>query len=54
MCTKYGDSYRFLSIGFDGLVKTLDNNGLMILKKKQFPDKWEYLNKSSAHSFEYF
>ena len=31
---RFFDSYRFLSIGLDGLVKTLDNNDFEILKKR--------------------
>ena len=37
-CIKFIDSYRFLSSGLDKLVKTLDSDDFVILKK-QYPDK---------------
>ena len=55
---KYGfirfiDSYRFLSESLDKLVKNLDEDDFKILKK-EFPDKWQYLNKKLAYPYEYF
>ena len=52
-CIRFIDSYRFLSIGLDSLVKTLDEDDFKILKK-EFPDKWQYLNKKLAYPYEYF
>ena len=40
-------------MGLEELVKTLDNDDFDILKK-QFPNKWEYLNKKLAYPYEYF
>ena len=37
----------------DKLVENLDEDDFKILKKK-FPDKWQYLNKNLAYSYEYF
>ena len=37
----------------DELVKTLDEDDFIILKK-EFPDKWQYLNKKLAYPYEYF
>ena len=37
----------------DKLVKKLDEDDFKILKK-EFPDKWQYLNKKSAYPYEYF
>ena len=37
----------------DKLVKLLDINVFVILKK-EFPDKWQYLNKNIAYRCEYF
>ena len=37
----------------DKLVKNLDENDFKILKK-EFPDKWQYLNKKLAYPYEYF
>ena len=37
----------------DSLVKNLDEDNFKILKK-EFPDKWQYLNKKLAYSYEYF
>ena len=55
---KYGyirfiDSYRFLSESLDKLFKKLDEADFKILKK-DFPDKWQYLNKKLAYPYEYF
>ena len=37
----------------DSLVKKLDGDDFKILKK-EFPDKWQYLNKKLAYPYEYF
>ena len=37
----------------DPLVKNLDEDDYKILKK-EFPDKWQYLNKKLAYPYEYF
>ena len=37
----------------DKLVKNLDENDFKVLKK-EFPDKWQYLNKKLAYPYEYF
>ena len=50
---RFIDSYRFLSSGLDSLVKNLDEDVFEILKK-EFPDKWQYLNKKLAYPYEYF
>ena len=47
-CVRFIDSYRILSSSLDSLLKTLDNDDFKILKK-EFPDKWEYLNKKLAY-----
>ena len=47
------DSYRFLSESLDKLVKNLDEDDFKILKK-EFPNKWQYLNKKLAYPYEYF
>ena len=52
-CIRFIDSYRFLSSGLDSLVKNLDKDDFKILKK-EFPDKWQYLNKKLAYPYEYF
>ena len=43
-CIRFIDSYRFLSESLDKLVINLDEDEFIILKK-QFSDKWQYLNK---------
>ena len=43
-CIRFIDSYRFLSSSLDKLVHNLDEDDFKILKK-EFPDKWQYLNK---------
>ena len=55
---KYGgirfiDSYRFLSSSLDKIVKNLDEDDFEILKK-EFPGKWQLLNKKLAYPYEYF
>ena len=52
-CIRFIDSYRFLSECLDKLVKNLDDNDFKILKK-EFPDKWQYLNKKLAYPYQYF
>ena len=52
-CIRFIDSYRFLSSSLDSLVKNLDEDDFKILKK-EFPDKWWYLNKKLAYPYEYF
>ena len=52
-CIRFFDSYRFLSDSLDTLVKSLDEDDFKFLKK-EFPDKWQYLNKKLAHPYEYF
>ena len=48
-CIRFIDIYRFLSMGLGGLVKNLNENDFEILKK-EFPDKWQYLNKKNSIS----
>ena len=43
----------FYQFGFEELVKTLDNEDFEILKK-EFPDKWNYLQKKLAYPYEFF
>ena len=52
-CITFIDSYRFLSESLDKLVKNLDVDDFKILKK-EFPDKWQYLNKKLAYPYQYF
>ena len=52
-CIRFIDSYRFLSESLDKLVKNLDSDDFIILKKK-FPDKRQYLNKKLAYPHEIF
>ena len=52
-CVRFIDSCRFLSESLDKLVKNLDVYDFKILKK-EFPDKWQYLNKKLAYPYEYF
>ena len=52
-CIRFIDSYRFLSESLDKLVKNLDEDDFKLLKK-EFPDKWQHLNKKLAHPNEYF
>ena len=47
-CIRFIDSYRFLSESLDKLVQNLDQDDFKILKK-EFPDKWQYLNKKLAY-----
>ena len=50
---RFIDSYRFSSVSLDGLVKNLNEDDFKILKK-QFTDKWQYLNEKLAYLYEYF
>ena len=52
-CIRFIDSYRFLSETLDELGKNLDEDDFKILKK-EFPDKWQNLNKKLAYPYEYF
>ena len=52
-CIGFIDSYRFLTESLDKLVKNLDEDDFKILKK-EFPDKWQYLNKKIAYPYQYF
>ena len=52
-CMRFVDSYRFLSSSLDSSVKNLDNDDFINLKR-EFPDKWQYLNKKLAYPYEYF
>ena len=52
-CIRFIDSYRFLSEILDKLVKNLDVDDFIILKK-EFPDKWQYFNKKLAYPYQYF
>ena len=52
-CIRFVDSYRFLSESLDKLVKNLDEDDFKILKK-EFPDKWQFLNKKLAYPYQYF
>ena len=47
-CIRFIDSYRFLSSSLDKLVKNLDMDDFVILKK-EFSDKWQKFNKKSAY-----
>ena len=51
-CIRFIDSYRFLSESLDELVKNLNEDDFKILKK-EFPDKWQFLNKKLAYPYEY-
>ena len=46
-CIRFSDSYRFLSETLDKLGKNFDGDDFKILKK-EFPDKWQNLNKKLA------
>ena len=52
-CIKFIDSYRFLSESLDKLVKNLAEDDFKNLKK-EFPDKWRYLNEKLAYPYQYF
>ena len=46
-CIRFTDSYRYLSMSLDALLKNLKEDDFKILKKG-FPDKCKYLNKKLA------
>ena len=50
---RFIDSYRFFSSSSDELVENLNEDGFVVLKK-EFPDKWQYLNKKLAYPYQYF
>ena len=52
-CIRFIDSNRFLSESLDNLVRNLDGDDFIILKK-DFPAKWQYLNKKLAYPYQYF
>ena len=52
-CIRFIDSYRFLSMSLGGLVTNLDEDDFKILKK-EFPDKWQHLNRKPAYPYEIF
>ena len=52
-CNRFIDSYRFLSESLDKLVKNLNEDDFKFLKK-EFLDKWQYLNKKLAYPYEVF
>ena len=52
-CIRFLDSYCFLSESLGKLVKNLDEDNFKILKK-EFPDKWQNLNKKLAYPYEDF
>ena len=52
-CVRFIDSYRFLTESLDKTVKNLDQDDFKILKK-EFPDKWQFLNKKLAYPYQYF
>ena len=52
-CVRFIDSYRFLSEKLEKFVKNLGGDDFKILKK-EFPDKYQHLNKKLAYPYEYF
>ena len=52
-CIRFIDSHRFLSESLGKFVKSLDEDDFKFLKK-EFPGKWQYLNKKLAYPYEYF
>ena len=52
-CIRFIDSYRFLSEKLEKLVRNLDGADFKILKK-EFPDKYQYLNKKLAYPYQFF
>ena len=52
-CIRFIDRYRFSTSSLDELVNNLDEDDFKILKK-EFPDKWMYLNKKLAYTYEHF
>ena len=49
-CIIFIDSYRLLSSSLYKIVENLDKDDFVILEK-EFPDKWQNLNKKSRHSY---
>ena len=52
VCIKFIDSFRFLSMSLDGLVKNSNEDDFKILNE-EFPDKWKYFSKKLAYPYEY-
>ena len=52
-CIGFIDSYRCSSSTLDNLVKNLDADDFAT-SKKEFPHKWQYLNKKLAYRYQYF
>ena len=52
-CIRFIDRCQFLSMSLDGLIKTLNGDDFNVLKK-DFPDKWQYLNQNIAYPYENF
>ena len=52
-CIRFFDSSRFLSSSLDNSVKNLDVDDFKVLKK-EFQDKWRYINKKIAYPYQYF
>ena len=52
-CIIFIDSYTFLSSSLENSVKNLDVDDFKTLKK-EFPNKWQYLNKKLAYPYQYF
>ena len=50
-CFRFIDSYRFLPMKLDGLVKKLNDDEFKILKK-EFPDKQQFLKKKLSYTDE--
>ena len=46
-CIRFIDSYKFLSMSLDGLVKNSNEDDFKSLKK-EFPNKWQHLKKNSV------
>ena len=52
-CIRLNNSYGFLSEILDKLVKSLDEDVFKKLKK-EFPHKWQFLNKKLAYPYQFF
>ena len=46
-CIRFIDNYGFPSSSLDSLVRNLDNDDFIILKK-EFPDKWQFLSEKNS------